>query len=193
MGPRVQESCCIYRKRQYADHGPVSAVHDPVVRQESDTFCLYFDLKSDTNLQVGTGCVDLDTAPWLEFFMKFCLFLRHLSRSGGSLLDGTTPKCLRYLNCPSFRQERKRLLERVNPKLKTGGRDQPLFPLSGLLLKKVYVESLRSMYASAKTDEESFTAQSIQGRLSLMSSQELEVPSGATMLLYSECDLNNSP
>ncbi|KAF5791411.1 hypothetical protein HanXRQr2_Chr09g0394481 [Helianthus annuus] len=66
------------------------------------------------------GHVDLDTALWLE---SFRLILRNLSRSGGSLLDGTTPKCLRYLNCPCFRQERKRLSERVKPKLNTGGRN----------------------------------------------------------------------
>ncbi|KAJ0435453.1 hypothetical protein HanIR_Chr17g0893451 [Helianthus annuus] len=68
--------------------------------------------------------------------MKLCLILRNLSGSGGSLLVGTTPKCLRYLSCPSFIQERKRLSERVNPKLNTGGQEQPLFPLSGLSLKK---------------------------------------------------------
>ncbi|KAJ0615571.1 hypothetical protein HanIR_Chr02g0080781 [Helianthus annuus] len=71
--------------------------------------------------------------------------------------------------------------------LNVGGQVQP-FP--GLSLKKVYAESLRSMYASNEVDGESFTAQSAQGRLWLKSSLELEVISGTSELF--ECDLNNS-
>ncbi|KAJ0447842.1 hypothetical protein HanLR1_Chr17g0668451 [Helianthus annuus] len=48
------------------------------------------------------------------------------------------------------------------------------------------------MYASKEVDGESFTAQSTQGRVSLKSSQELEVISGTTKLFLSECDLTNS-
>ncbi|MFS8021075.1 hypothetical protein Hanom_Chr16g01423171 [Helianthus anomalus] len=90
-------------------------------------------------------------------------------------------------------QESKRLSERVKPKLLTGGRNQPLFPLSELLLKKVYVESLWSMSASTGPDGESFTAQSTQGRLSLMLSREVEVLLVSSMLVESECGPNNSP
>ncbi|KAJ0456449.1 hypothetical protein HanIR_Chr15g0762591 [Helianthus annuus] len=53
-GPKVQESCCINRKRQHAGHGPVSAGHGPVCRQNPDTFCPYSDQKSDGNLLVNT-------------------------------------------------------------------------------------------------------------------------------------------
>ncbi|MFS7962599.1 hypothetical protein Hanom_Chr08g00728541 [Helianthus anomalus] len=90
-------------------------------------------------------------------------------------------------------QERKRLLERVKPKLLTDGWNQPLFPLFGLLLKNVYVESLRSMSASVGSDGESFTTQLKQGRLSLMLSQEVEVLLVLSMLIDSECGLDNSP
>ncbi|KAJ0884492.1 hypothetical protein HanPSC8_Chr10g0434291 [Helianthus annuus] len=110
---------------------------------------------------------------------EVCLFSMNLSGLGGSLLDGTTPKCLRYLNCSRLRRERKRLSVRVIPMLNVGGQVQPF---SGLLLKKVYAESLRSMYASNEIDGESFTAQSAQGRLSSKSSLELKVLSGATRL-----------
>ncbi|MFS7997782.1 hypothetical protein Hanom_Chr12g01145971 [Helianthus anomalus] len=89
-------------------------------------------------------------------------------------------------------QERKRLSERVKPKLLTSGRNQPLFPLSGLLLKKVYVESLRSVSASVGADGESFTAESTQGRLSLVLSQEVEILLVSSMLIISECDPNIS-
>ncbi|MFS7893874.1 hypothetical protein Hanom_Chr11g00997781 [Helianthus anomalus] len=88
-------------------------------------------------------------------------------------------------------QERKRLSERVKPELLTSGWNQPLFPLSELLLKKVYVESLRSMSASVGDDEDFFTAQSTQGRLSLILSQEVEVLLVSSMLIDSECGLNN--
>ncbi|KAF5799029.1 hypothetical protein HanXRQr2_Chr07g0299891 [Helianthus annuus] len=121
--------------------------------------------------------------------MKFRLFLRNLSGSGGSLLDGTTPKCLRYLNCSRLRRERKRLSVRVIPMLNVGGQVQPFPRLS---LKKVYAESLRSMYAPNKVDGESFTAQSTQGRLSPKSSLLLDVISGTTKLFLFECDPNNS-
>ncbi|KAJ0443985.1 hypothetical protein HanIR_Chr16g0826811 [Helianthus annuus] len=73
--------------------------------------------------------------------------------------------------------------------LNVGGQVQP-FP--GLSLKKVYAESLRSMYAPNEVDGESFMAQSTQGRLSLKSSLELEVISGTTKLFLFECDPNNS-
>ncbi|KAJ0614587.1 hypothetical protein HanIR_Chr02g0064101 [Helianthus annuus] len=63
-------------------------------------------------------------------------------------------------------------------------------PFPGLSLKKVYAESLRSMYAPNEVDGESFTAQSAQGRLSIKSSLELEVSSGILELF--ECDPNNS-
>ncbi|KAF5781276.1 hypothetical protein HanRHA438_Chr11g0494591 [Helianthus annuus] len=71
--------------------------------------------------------------------------------------------------------------------LNVGGQVQPF---SGISLKKVYAESLRSMYASNEVDWESFTAQSAQGRLSSKSSLELKVFSGATRLF--ECDPNTS-
>ncbi|KAJ0946974.1 hypothetical protein HanRHA438_Chr01g0010011 [Helianthus annuus] len=120
--------------------------------------------------------------------MKFVeIFLRNLIVSGGSLLVGTTPKCLRYLNCPRLRRECKRLSVRVIPIFILGGQVQP-FP--GLSLKKVYAESLRSMYAPNEVDGESFTAQPAQGRLSSKSSLELKVFLGATRLL--ECDPNIS-
>ncbi|KAJ0897153.1 hypothetical protein HanRHA438_Chr08g0342541 [Helianthus annuus] len=71
--------------------------------------------------------------------------------------------------------------------LNVGGQVQPF---SGLLLKKVYAKSLRSMYESNEVDGESFTAQSAQGRLSSKSLLELQVLSGATRLF--ECDPNTS-
>ena len=76
---------------------------------------------------------------------------------------------------------------RVIPIFILGGQVQP-FP--GLSLKKVYAESLRSMYASNEVDGESFTAQSAQGRLSSASFLGKKVLSGATRL--SECGSNIS-
>ncbi|KAJ0443926.1 hypothetical protein HanIR_Chr16g0826171 [Helianthus annuus] len=73
--------------------------------------------------------------------------------------------------------------------LNVGGQVQPFSRLS---LKKVYAESLRSMYAPNEVDGESFTAQSAQGRLSAKSSLELKVISGTTKLFLFECDPNNS-
>ncbi|KAJ0601525.1 hypothetical protein HanIR_Chr03g0129511 [Helianthus annuus] len=119
--------------------------------------------------------------------MKFVYFLRNLFVSGGSLLVGTTPKCLRYLNCSRLRRERKRLSVRVIPMFILGGQVQPFF---GLSLKKVYAESLRSMYAPNEVDGESFTAQSAQGRLSSMSLLDMKVRLETTRLF--SCDPNTS-
>ena len=96
---------------------------------------------------VGTGACWLDTAPCRGADYEVCLFLRNLFGSDGSLLVGTTPKCLRYLNCSRLRRERKRLSVRVIPMFIVGGQVQPF---SGLSLKKVYAESLRSMYARSR-------------------------------------------
>ncbi|KAF5768298.1 hypothetical protein HanXRQr2_Chr14g0634791 [Helianthus annuus] len=148
---------CIYRKRQHAGHGPVSGGHGPVCRQDPDTFYPYSDVKSEGNLLVDTGACWLGTAPCQKADYEDCLFSRNLSGSSSSLLDGTTPKCLRYLNCSRLRRERKRLSVRVIHMLNVGGQVQPF---SGLSLKKVYAESLRSMYASNEVDGESFTAKS---------------------------------
>ncbi|MFS7997781.1 hypothetical protein Hanom_Chr12g01145961 [Helianthus anomalus] len=64
-------------------HGVCWPEHDPV-----------------ESFPVGTGHVDLSTAPWLEFYeVTSVLILRFLFRSDGYLVEGTTPKCLRYLNC----------------------------------------------------------------------------------------------
>ena len=73
--------------------------------------------------------------------------------------------------------------------LNVGGQVQP-FP--GLSLKKVYAESLRSMYASNEVDGESFTAQLAQGRLSSKSLLEWKVLLGAARLFLFECEPNNS-
>ncbi|MFS8033169.1 hypothetical protein Hanom_Chr17g01566361 [Helianthus anomalus] len=97
-----------------------------------------------------------------------------------------------YLSCFRFMQSCKRLSERVKHKLLTGGRNQPLFPLFGLLLKKVYVELLSSMSTSMGADGESFTEQATQGRLSLLLSQEVEVLVMASMLVISKCEPNIS-
>ncbi|KAJ0480054.1 hypothetical protein HanIR_Chr13g0627101 [Helianthus annuus] len=144
--------------------------------------------KSAENLLGEHGGVLTWTRPRVWRLSYGVLLLLRISLiSGGSLLVGTTPKCLRYLNCPRLRRERKRLSVRVIPIFILGGQVQP-FP--GLSLKKVYAESLRSMYAPNEVDGESFTAQSAQGRLSSKSSLGMKVFLGATRL--SECGPNIS-
>ena len=103
--PKLVQMCrilgCIYRKRQHPGHGPVFVGHGPVCRWILTQFVRILMYWSEGNLLVDTGACWLDTAPCRGTILWSCLvFYGTYLLSGGSWLVGTTPKCLRYLNCP---------------------------------------------------------------------------------------------
>ncbi|MFS7945144.1 hypothetical protein Hanom_Chr06g00520691 [Helianthus anomalus] len=66
---------CIYRKRQYAGHDPVSAGHGPMCRQDSDTVCPNSDVRSE---RMDTRACWLGTSPCRRADYEVCLFSKEL-------------------------------------------------------------------------------------------------------------------